>query len=96
MRPEGFKNPYKNRGFSEVYTESMMSLNRDELKRQIPESARNCFEAGADAYEKGLRKEGTEIKEGVAYCSPCEVCNNGEDCIAAEDGVLVFIPEEKE
>lgn len=51
------------------------------------------IEAGADAILKALKKTGYAIKNREAYCCPCQVCNTGEDCIATEDGVIVFIPD---
>ena len=49
-------------------------------------------ECEANAMLEGLKKTGAFIKEAEAYCSPCEACNTGEDCIATEDGWLTFIP----
>lgn len=81
-RPEGFN--------AESIIEDMVK----DIPLQLPTFA-ELIEAGADAMLKGLKKEGTKVKDKESYCCPCQVCNNGEDCIATDTGYLVFVPEEE-
>lgn len=77
-RPEGWKNPHK------------LNLDKPCLNKELPEAwniepAYSVFEAGADAYEEGLKKEGEHFDGSC----PHKYFNG-------KKGHLIFIPEEGE
>ena len=92
MRPNGWVNPYIEK--CPVFSEDFSNPNKGKAY---------AYEAGADAYEEGLKKEGKRIEPGdelsLMWQKPAkntgEVSQRGHIYSGDIRGYLVFIPEEE-